>query len=50
MEDFLTRYNNHPNMDDFLLTIFIHFWNRNIPLNIESVFPNQHATWVFEVS
>jgi hypothetical protein len=25
-DDFRIRSKNHPNMEDFVLTIFIHFW------------------------
>ena len=32
MDDYVEKLNNHPNVDDNVLTIFIHFWIRNIPL------------------
>ena len=31
MDDYYIRNKNHPNVDDFLLTIFIHFWILTIP-------------------
>ena len=31
MDDYVEKLNNHPNVDDNVLTIFIHFWIRNIP-------------------
>ena len=31
MDDYVEKLNNHPNVDDNVLTIFIHFWNVTIP-------------------
>ena len=32
MDDYVEKLNNHPNVDDSVLTIFIHFWNVTIPV------------------
>ena len=34
MDNYVERINNHPNVDDNILTIFIHFWNVTIYLTI----------------
>ena len=34
MDDYYIRNKNHPNVDGFLLTIFIHFWILTIPAQI----------------
>ena len=34
MDDYYIRNKNHPNMDGFLLTIFIHFWILTIPATL----------------
>ena len=31
MDDYYIRNKNHPNVDGFLMTIFIHFWILTIP-------------------
>ena len=31
MDDYIEKLNNHPNVDDNVLTILIHFWNVTIP-------------------
>ena len=31
MDDYVEKVNNHPKVDDYLLTIFIHFWIVTIP-------------------
>ena len=32
MDDYIEKLNNRPNVDDNVLTIFIHFWNATIPV------------------
>ena len=32
MDDYVEKVNNHPKVDDYLLTIFIHFWIVTIPV------------------